>query len=160
MTLEHEEAPGEALHNERVARFAMLAADNPDLAYEEYGLSLIHSIHEADAALYLKRIGYDVETDDTALLLAVAAHRRGDLEGAEKAYEDLLKKDKTRGEALYNLAVLKYQRGDEAGAKEALDKFLAFLSERPRTPYQKKALAFATALKEELEGGEDEEIES
>ena len=145
-----EELPGEALHNERIARFAMLAAENPAQAYQEYGLTLIHSIHEADSAAYLKSL--EVGQGDEPFLLAVAAHRRGTMDEVEKTYEKIAK-DPKRGEALYNLAVLRAQRGDDEGAREAIDRFLAFLAKSPRTPYQKKALALAQALREEL--GED-----
>lgn len=142
-----EELPGEALHNERIARFAMLAAENAPQAYAEYGLTLIHSIHEADAAAFLKSL--DIAQEDEPFLLAVAAHRRGAMDEAEKTYEKIAK-DPKRGEALYNLAVLRAQRGDDDGAREAVDRFLAFLAKSPRTPYQKKALALAQALREEL----------
>ena len=97
-----EELPGEALHEERVARFSMLAAENPALAHEEFGVSLIHSIHEAEAAAYLHSLGISAGGEDEDFLLAVAAHRRGALDEAEKSYEAILAKSPKRGEVLYS----------------------------------------------------------
>lgn len=145
--------PGSALHEDRVARFAVLAKENPALAYEEYGLSLVHSINEADAARYLERVGYEDASPDGVFLRAVAAHREGDLEVAKAAYEAFRKEHPDRIEVLYNLAVLEYQRGNEEAAAALLDDFAKVLAARPASPAKRRALALANALRDALAAG-------
>lgn len=124
--------PGERLYAEHTGRFVRLVEDQPEKAFTEYGFTFLHSVDESDAAIFRKRVGLSDGSWRDSFLEAVAAHRRGKLDEAEKRYKELRDKDKgaTRGgEVDYNLAALYLQRGDFDAAKKHLDNFEKRLGE-------------------------------
>lgn len=115
--------PGERLYAEHTGRFVRLIEEHPEKALAEYGFTFIHSVDESDAATFLKKAGLSENTWREGFLEAVAFHRRGKLDDAEKRYKELLSKSKKSGEIDYNLAALYLQKGDFDVARKHLDSF-------------------------------------
>lgn len=121
--------PGDALYAEHTGRFVRLIDDQPEKALAEYGFTFIHSVDESDCAIFLKSLGLAEDTWRQRFLEAVALHRRGRLDEAEKRYKALLADDKGRKEVEYNLAALFLQRGDLETARKHLAAFEKYIAE-------------------------------
>lgn len=80
---------------------------------------------------------------------AIASHRAGQLDAAEKAYADLVAAEPTHAEARHNLGVLMMQRGRIA---EGLEHLKAALASNPREP-----LYFFSCAKGFLAAGKPQE---
>lgn len=117
------ERPGVALCNEHIGRFVRLIEENPQQALDEYGFTFLNSIDQSDAARFLRSVGLADESWRQRFLEAVAVHRRGRLDEAEKAYKELLAESKKSKEIEYNLAALHLQCGDLEAARKHLAAF-------------------------------------
>lgn len=114
---------GEALYAERTGRFVRLIEDQTEQALLEYGFSVINSIDESDGAFFLRSINLADDSWRQRFLEAVAIHRRGRYDDAEKRYKTLLAEAKDHKEIEYNLAALYCQRGDLDSARKHLENF-------------------------------------
>lgn len=134
--------PGEIFYKEHVARFGRLLGVQPEQAVAEYGFTFLHSIDESDAAVFLQSQGLADENWHQSFMLAVASHRKGELDAAEKQYKQLLEHARDRKEIEYNLAALYMHRGDLANARKRLDVFEKWIAEAGKTAVSVDALAF------------------
>lgn len=150
--------PGEAVHQAALERFRRLAYTDPAAAYEAYGLTLLASVDEADRAAYLKALGIEDAAAvsggggkwDAEFALAVAAHRRGDLDAAEAEYLRLLRQDTTRQEVHYNLGALFLERGNRERALDHLEKFEEWLAGLPRNGFAAHARSLGRDLRRQI----------
>lgn len=141
---------GEAAHEAALERFRRLLYEDPQAAYEAYGLALVESVDEADRAHYVQALGIEAAatgTWDAEFARAVAAHRRGDLDAAEAEYLRLLRRDVTRQEVHYNLGALFLERGNRERALDHLEKFAQWLAVQPRTAFVAAAQGMARDLR-------------
>jgi Flp pilus assembly protein TadD len=146
---------GEALYAERTGRFVRLIEEQTDQALLEYGFSVLNSIDESDGAFFLRSINLADESWRQRFLEAVAIHRRGRYDEAEKRYKALLSESKEHKEIEYNLAALFCQRGDLDSARkhlEAFEKWIAGIDVSEASPsFLEECRARIVELRSELE---------
>lgn len=151
MEIESGRAPGAELYAEHCARYARLLGENPDRALEEYGFTFVNSVHESDSAVFLKELDLAEPGWRQDFLEAVALHRRGKLDEAEKRYKDLLKQSKDHQEIEYNMAVLQWQRGDAEASEKHIKVFEGYLDSVEQTNvFVDECRGRVKALREEL----------
>jgi tetratricopeptide (TPR) repeat protein len=145
--------PDLSVHEAAVARFRALLYEDPAAAFQAYGLALLPCVDEADRAFYLKAAGIEDPAAggwDGEFALAVAAHRKGDLEAAEAEYLRLLRRDTSRQEVHYNLGALALEKGDRQRALDHLEKFAQWLGGRPRNAFTAAARQAALELRRRI----------
>lgn len=148
--------PGEAVHQAALERFRRLAYEDAAAAFDAYGLSLLASVDEADRAAYLKALGIEDGAAavgggwDAEFSLAVAAHRRGELDAAEAEYLRLLRHDVSRQEVHYNLGALFLERGNRERALDHLEKFEQWLAGLPRNGFTTHARSLGRDLRRQI----------
>lgn len=146
--------PGEALYAELTGRFVRLIEEHPDRALGEYGFTFINSIDESDAITFLGSVGLSGNTWRERFLEAVALHRRGKLDEAEKRYKTLRAESKKNHEIDYNLAALYLQRGDVESARKHLDGFEKHMQEiETQNSFVSECRTRIAELRAELEHG-------
>ncbi|RMH58097.1 MAG: hypothetical protein D6679_05495 [Candidatus Hydrogenedentota bacterium] len=130
---ERRRLPGQALYAELTSRFACrirpeLPDEEVDRMLDEYGFLFFYSIDESDQFLLREKLDLTDKSWEDRLLKAVAFHRHGDLQKAEKEYQSLLIDFPERKEPEYNLAVLHFLQGRSDEAAEHLRRFEEYLS--------------------------------
>lgn len=146
--------PDLGVHEAAVTRFRRLLYEDAAAAFEAYGLALLPCVDEADRAYYLKALGIDDPATaggwDGEFALAVAAHRKGDLDAAEAEYLRLLRRDTSRQEVHYNLGALFFAKGESQRALDHLEKFAQWIGGRPRNVFTATAREAALDLRRRI----------
>lgn len=118
---------GAALYEDEVSNFATLLEDNPSLAYQRYGFTMIYGLEDEELVRERQRLGYMPVMAVDYYNLGVLANRDDNHAKAAEYYVKAIERGFALPHVHYNLALSYEHLGRPADARTAYQAFIEAL---------------------------------
>lgn len=122
------------MYEHEIGRFQELMAENPDYAYQRYGLTLFYSLPPEETFNLKASLGWKGKDALDQYNHGVIEANKGNLKEAMKLFESALADGCERPEVFFNIAVIHEEEGQKGEAKEFYQKYIDAVEELDSIP--------------------------